>query len=184
MAATRRAARSWRTRATFTAAKAHLLFAMFVGAIFFRGRRDISGAAGIDSPEEIAWKSRYDVAMIDNSLTLPECRDTTTGIINLTRCNDFKAQRCADLKAFRPDLPCFTYRSGPFGCGNLEGEATDPTQLWWDSVANITRRIDSTWLAAPNGTLLPGQCDFRKVVGLGLGLKSGSEEKRNSEFAS
>ena len=113
----------------------------------------------------MSHKARYDVAMIDNSITTPGCTNETTGFYNGTRCNDFKAARCADLKKVKPNLTTFVYRSGPFGCLPLDvgsESRLDPAYLWFDSIDNQTRRLNETWLTDRGGVTIPGQCDLRK----------------------
>jgi hypothetical protein len=117
--------------------------------------------SGADSPEEIDWKVKYDLVLIDNVLSSVGCSNTKHDI-NWTSCNDFKAERCADIKKKDPKKPCFVYRGGPFGCFSMEDQSVDPDEKWYNYLTKKTLRLKDTWLVDRAGVQLPGQCDFRK----------------------
>ena len=54
--------------------------------------------SGVDSSAELDFKTKFDVVLIDNELSSPGCINMTTGKVNLTACNDFRAARAADVK--------------------------------------------------------------------------------------
>eukprot|EP00947_MAST-08B_sp_MAST-8B-sp1_P003084 g3084.t1 len=112
--------------------------------------------------DELRFKARYDIVMIDNELLSPGCKNATTGAVNWTKCNDFKAARAADIKAVDPSKPTFVYRGGPFGCFSMTDASADPNEQWYNYLDGKTYTLADTWLKDLSGGLVPATCDFRK----------------------
>eukprot|EP00039_Didymoeca_costata_P033182 m.41073 g.41073 ORF g.41073 m.41073 type:complete len:476 (-) comp9736_c0_seq1:21-1448(-) len=134
--------------------------------------------SGIDSPDEIEWKLKYDLVMIDNSLGTkgfsknwplnetaddgPNCLPTS----NFELCNAFKSAVAGAIKQRDPSKVVTVYRE-TLDCGT-EGNGTaplaNPSDLWFNPFENKSVKYGDMWLVDSDGFLIPGACDFRKTV--------------------